>query len=157
MHIITKRHNFRAHGKVLKFFFNEISNIPTSKHSSPVWGRKAAALVRVCVHKSSCLSYEIPLWDGKCIHLFFERNLLIFYFIFCLVNSRTPGSRQPSPADEAITRPQTLLDPATASYHQQQFQHMLSSNMDLPYHPTMMNHQMQGPVMNGGLQVPQVI
>lgn len=85
--------------------------------------------------------------------------IIFFYFHFFIFvdhrYSRTPGSRQPSPADEAITRPQTLLDPAT-SYHQQQFQHMLNSNMDLPYHPTMMNHQMQGPVMNGGLQVPQV-
>lgn len=76
-------------------------------------------------------------------------------FLFC---SRTPGSRQPSPADETITRPQSLLDPSTNLFHQQQFQHILSSNMDLSFHPPMMNHQMQGAVMNGvgGLQIPQV-
>lgn len=53
MHKITERRNLRAHGKVLKFKFNEIPNIRNSKHSSP-------ALVRVCVHKSPYLSYEIP-------------------------------------------------------------------------------------------------
>lgn len=72
--------------------------------------------------------------------------------------SRTPGSRQPSPADETISRPQQmLLDPTTNNFHQQHFQHMLNTNtnMDMPYHPPL-HHQMQGPVMNGGLQVPQV-
>ncbi|XP_055310309.1 maternal protein pumilio-like isoform X2 [Sitodiplosis mosellana] len=71
--------------------------------------------------------------------------------------NRTPGSRQPSPADETISRnPQMLLDPTTNNFHQQHFQHMLNTNtnMDMPYHPPL-HHQMQGPVMNGGLQVPQ--
>ncbi|XP_031626222.1 maternal protein pumilio-like isoform X2 [Contarinia nasturtii] len=69
--------------------------------------------------------------------------------------NRTPGSRQPSP-DETISRPQMLLDPTTNNFHQQHFQHMLNTNtnMDMPYHPPL-HHQMQGPVMNGGLQVPQ--
>lgn len=79
--------------------------------------------------------------------------------------SRTPGSRQPSPAEEALTRPTTLMDPTTQAYHQQHLQHMLNqANMDHhggqlnSYHPQMMNHQMQGPVMNGvgGMQVAQV-
>lgn len=72
-----------------------------------------------------------------------------------IYKSRTPGSRQPSPADETIARPQNLLDPTTNNFHQQHFQHMLGANMDLPYHPSL-HHQMQGPVMNGGLQLPQV-
>lgn len=83
--------------------------------------------------------------------------------------SRTPGSRQPSPADETLTRPQTLLDPN--AFHQQHFQHMMNTNMDQhhhaaaaaaaaagqQYHPQIMN-QMQAPVMNGvnSLQVQQV-
>jgi len=68
--------------------------------------------------------------------------------------NRTPGSRQPSPADETTGRPQTLLDPTTNNFHQQHFQQMLNTNMDLSYHPPQLHHQMQGPVMNG-LQVPQ--
>lgn len=84
-------------------------------------------------------------------------NLNDFCFFSCFICSRTPGSRQPSPADETISRPQMLLDPTTNNFHQQHFQHMLnqSTNMDMPYHPPL-HHQMQGPVMNGGLQVPQV-
>lgn len=86
----------------------------------------------------------------------------MFYF----VNSRTPGSRQPSPAEES--RSATLLDPATQhSFHQHQhLQHILNAGMDHhnsqlnshSYHPQMMNHQMQGPVMNGvgNMQVAQV-
>lgn len=87
-------------------------------------------------------------------------NIFSFYFHY----SRTPGSRQPSPAEEAVSRPQTLLDPN--AFHQQHFQHMLNASMDHhthagqmnSYHPQMMNHQMPGTVMNGvgGLQVQQV-
>lgn len=33
---------------------------------------------------------------------------------------------------------------------------MMGTNMELPYHPPL-HHQMQAPVMNGGLQVPQVL
>lgn len=87
---------------------------------------------------------------------------------FLFINSRTPGSRQPSPAEESLNRSATLLDPATQhSFHQHQhLQHMLNAGMDHhngqlnshSYHPQMMNHQMQGPVMNGvgGMQVAQV-
>ncbi|KAJ6636061.1 Maternal protein pumilio [Pseudolycoriella hygida] len=81
------------------------------------------------------------------------------------VFNRTPGSRQPSPAEESLNRSATLLDPATQhSFHQHQhLQHMLNASMDHhnnqlnshSYHPQMMNHQMQGPVMNGGMQVAQ--
>lgn len=86
------------------------------------------------------------------------------FFVLEWNYSRTPGSRQPSPAEEAVTRPQTLLDPN--AFHQQHFQHMLNASMDHhnhggqlnSFHPPLMNHQMQGQVMNGvgGLQVPQV-
>lgn len=90
--------------------------------------------------------------------------------MFCFEYSRTPGSRQPSPAEESLSRSATLLDPATQhSYHQHQhqhqhLQHMLNAGMEHhnnhshSYHPQIMNHQMQGPVMNGvgGMQVTQV-
>ncbi|XP_037036673.1 maternal protein pumilio isoform X3 [Bradysia coprophila] len=83
------------------------------------------------------------------------------------VFNRTPGSRQPSPAEESLNRSATLLDPATqhSFHHHQHLQHMLNAGMDHhnnqlnshSYHPQMMNHQMQGPVMNGvgGMPVAQ--
>lgn len=86
-------------------------------------------------------------------------------FLF-VIYSRTPGSRQPSPADETLTRPQTLLDPN--GYQPQHFpQHMMNTSLDQhhhvaagqQYHPqAILNHQIQAPVMNGvgSLQVPQV-
>lgn len=102
--------------------------------------------------------------------LFFAAAFSVSYkkksFSFFIIHkrSRTPGSRQPSPAEEAVTRPQTLLDPN--AFHHQQFQHMLNASMEHhthagqlnSFHPPLMNHQMQGAVMNGvnGLQVPQV-
>lgn len=69
--------------------------------------------------------------------------------------SRTPGSRQPSPAEEAITRPNNLLDgqPPVGSFQQHPLQHMLGGdhqgNHLGSYHPQMQMNQMQGPVMNG--------
>lgn len=81
--------------------------------------------------------------------------ILFWFFIRFWFYSRTPGSRQPSPADETIARPQTLLDPITNNFHQHHFQQMLNTNMDLSYHLPQLHHQIQGPVMNG-LQVPQV-
>lgn len=94
--------------------------------------------------------------------MFYVPNVLPLCFY-----SRTPGSRQPSPAEEALTltRPTTLLA-ATHAYHQQHLQHnMFNASMEQhhnnqlnSYHP-LMNHQMQAPHMNGvgGMQVQQVI
>lgn len=95
---------------------------------------------------------------------YYVRRVLIFVILY---SSRTPGSRQPSPAEEALTRPTTLLDPATHAYHQQHLQHnMFNASMEQQhhnnqlnsYHP-LMNHQLQAPHMNGvgGMQLPQVI
>ena len=98
--------------------------------------------------------------------------------------SRTPGSRQPSPAEEHLPRQNNLLDQSVNvnnSFQHQHFQHMLNAehqqqmnnlnsmnsmnnmgninnmnNMN-SYHPHhQMSHQMQNHVMNGGLSVPQV-
>lgn len=101
-----------------------------------------------------------------CDHVF---NVPNFYFAY--VYSRTPGSRQPSPAEESLARGGPPFD-ATAhvgsGFPQHHLQHMLGSSMDHQgpttqlnsYHPQLppMN-QLQPPVMNGvgGMQVAQVI
>lgn len=107
-------------------------------------------------------SFRRVLFFSFTFSCFIKKN----HFLFISIHkcSRTPGSRQPSPAEEAVTRPQTLLDPN--AFHHQQFQHMLNASMEHhthagqlnSFHPPLMNHQMQGAVMNGvnGLQVPQV-
>lgn len=105
-----------------------------------------------------CTAYSIPKHTN---------TIYKTIFIYFSQNSRTPGSRQPSPAEESLNRSATLFDPATQhSFHQHHMQHMLSAGMDHhnnqlnshSYHPQMINHQMQGPVMNGvgGMQVAQV-
>ncbi|CAD6992064.1 unnamed protein product [Ceratitis capitata] len=81
---------------------------------------------------------------------------------------RTPGSRQPSPAEETLPRPPTLLDPTQHSgFPTHPFNHMLNS-MDhqgggpgtqmnsYPPHQMQMG-QLQPPVMNGvgGMQMAQ--
>lgn len=89
--------------------------------------------------------------------------------IFSCICSRTPGSRQPSPAEETLPRPPTLLDPTQHSgFPTHPFNHMLNS-MDhqgggpgtqmnsYPPHQMQMG-QLQPPVMNGvgGMQMAQV-
>lgn len=108
------------------------------------------------------LLYCVYLFD-KFINLFYSSSdwFSLFFLNYLFYHSRTPGSRQPSPAEESVQRPQTLLDPN--AFHQQHFQHMLNAGMDHhqhagqlnSYHPPIMNHQMPGTVMNGvgGLQV----
>ncbi|XP_055695961.1 maternal protein pumilio isoform X3 [Lutzomyia longipalpis] len=75
--------------------------------------------------------------------------------------NRTPGSRQPSPAEEALTRPSGLLDPTGqvgSAYPQLPLQHMLGASdpqgvgqLNSYHHAAQLAamNQMQGPVMNG--------
>lgn len=90
----------------------------------------------------------------------------LFILFFC---SRTPGSRQPSPAEETLPRPPTLLDPTQhGGFPTHPFNHMLNSMDHQGGQGTQMNsyppHQMQmgqlhPPVMNGvgGMQMAQVL
>lgn len=86
------------------------------------------------------------------------------YFLFL---SRTPGSRQPSPAEEPMPRAGNLLDAHAHAFQHHTFNHMLGSNdvqsAALGYshpHQHHMNQmsQLQGHVMNGvgGMQMQQV-
>ena len=95
--------------------------------------------------------------------------------------SRTPGSRQPSPAEENLPRPPTLLDPSQhTGFPPHAFNHMLgAAGMDHPgnnsgtggpgapgqqmnstfaHHQMPQMNQLQPPVMNGvgGMQMAQV-
>ncbi|XP_055847919.1 maternal protein pumilio isoform X4 [Episyrphus balteatus] len=88
-------------------------------------------------------------------------NHLNYYY------SRTPGSRQPSPAEESLPRPPTLLDPSQHGFPPHPLHHMLGS-MDhqqgpgpqmnsYPHHQMPPMNQLQPPVMNGvgGIQMAQ--
>ncbi|XP_061387987.1 maternal protein pumilio-like, partial [Musca vetustissima] len=97
--------------------------------------------------------------------------------------NRTPGSRQPSPAEETLPRPPTLLDPSQhPAFPPHAFNHMLGAagmdhpgnssantgaggpggqgqqmNSSFPHHQMPQMNQLQPPVMNGvgGMQMAQ--
>lgn len=99
---------------------------------------------------------------SKTFHDFPGKLIQIFQFKHF---SRTPGSRQPSPAEEHLQRQPNLLEagPIGSSYHHQ-MGHILNPAADHqqqmnsyhhPHHP--LNHLVnQQSVMNGGMPVPQV-
>lgn len=94
------------------------------------------------------------------------KQLIITRFYY----SRTPGSRQPSPAEESLSRPPTLLDPQShvgSVFPQHPLHHMLGSSMDQQGSAPQLNsyhhqlppmNQLQPQVLNGvgGIQVAQV-
>lgn len=77
-----------------------------------------------------------------CLHYFFVLKFLFLFFF-----SRTPGSRQPSPAEEQILRPSNLLDGqaqvGSAFQQQHHLHHMLGSAADHQAHHMSSYHALQ--------------